>query len=482
MASASPATHSLPPPGGAASAPQASAAGRQRAESSTTVYLPIDVKVREFDASLLLACLLAERGCRTILAPRGDRVLLGADRIWFPQRGRSVILGRQLTAGAARRYRMQRRVGNILVALDEESLVIYSPEIYLERRVGAETIRLPHALFACGEASAALWREELGDGAATVHVTGNPRFDLLRSPLREIYRPQAERLQARFGPYVLFNSNFHWVNTRHRAYTRLPAPEDVAAGRFPVPAFYNPDLARHRIALFRAYLEALPRLARSFPELHFVIRPHPSEDPDPWCRATAGLSNCSVVCEGPVVPWLLGARALLHHSCTTAVEAVLLDRPAVSYRPVIDEHLDPELPIAVSLEAHSLEDLERQLQAAVGADHPRSRVRGLLARHLAAMEGPLAAERIADALLRLDAPVPPFRERLAALPYFAWKWSRAWWQGHRGGLSAEAYPPTSLLEARERILSFRRLLDRFHRVHIRTLRDNVFEVTHDLAG
>lgn len=437
--------------------------------SRPPVHLPVEIKTRELDGTLLLACVLAERG---------RRVLVGARHHLKHRFGRSVYLGRTVTASVATIYRRKRDVGNLVVALDEEGLVIYSREIYRARRLGRETVRIPHALFAWGEANAELWREELGDGARTVHVTGNPRFDLLRAPLREIYRPEAERLRRRFGRYLLFNSNFHWVNTRHKAYTRLPDPEDVASGRFPMPPFYNPDLARHRIALFRAYLEALPRLARAFPDLHLVIRPHPAEDPEPWRRATADLANVTVLYEGEVTPWILGSVAVLHHSCTTAVESFVLERPVLCYRPLVDEALDPELPIRLSLEAHDPDALVAGLRRLLAGGDAAGRAarEAHLRRHLEAVTGPLAADRIAGVIDALDPPPPPPARRLRAALWFGKKRLRAFRRRFRHKPFADLFPPTPVAEIEARIRAFGELLGRFEGVRVTELATNLYRI------
>ncbi|BCX81728.1 hypothetical protein MIT9_P1306 [Methylomarinovum caldicuralii] len=436
-------------------------------------FLPIEIKARELDATILLACVLAEGGHQVWL---GNHKYSKRTAHTLPP---LVYLGRTVTQAVGKRYRWLRDMGHCITALDEEGLVIYSQEIYRTRRIGRETIRIPQALFAWGPANAAIWGEELGD-ASRIHITGNPRFDLLRAPLREIYRQRAAAYQARFGRYVLFNSNFHWVNTRDAAATRLPDPDDVAAGRFPVPAFYNPDLARYRIRLFRAYLEALPRLARSLPQLHFIIRPHPAENPAPWQKATAHLPNCTVLHEGEVTPWILGSEAVLHHSCTTAVEATVLGKPVVCYRPYREASMDPQLPIQLSLQAEDPDTLRQMLTSALAQRTHRLRPQqeALLGEHVAALDGPLASERIADILETVPFPQIPRMKRL-----------RSRWRGVRKQLQRrllgetetprrDVFPPTPVAEINQRIAAYARLLNRFDGIEAVALDTNYYCIRH----
>ncbi len=441
------------------------------------ILLPVEIKTRELDAMILLACFLAERGMEVLV---GDRETIKAR---VHRLHSSIYLGKSVTREMGKYYRHLLDLGHGVAALDEEGLVIYSPEIYRTRRLGPETIRLPQALFAWGEENATLWREELDETANRVHVTGNPRFDLLRSPLRQIYREKADELKTRYGPYVLFNSNFHWVNTRRAAATRLPDPEDVASGRFPIPRFYNPELARYRIRLFRAYLDAIPELARAFPDTHFIIRPHPAENPRPWREVTTSLTNCSVLYEGEAVPWILGSQAVLHHSCTTAVEAFVLGKPVVCYRPYRDDDLDPPLPIHLSIQAEDLESLlEIMRQAFISGPDSQARQRRetYLQHHLAPEGGKLACERIAQVLENLPLPTPPWQRRMKARLKSYRKRLRHRIREARGETLtrtfADLYPPTPVAEIQQRIHSYATLLDRFHNVSATGLATNLYRI------
>ena len=45
-----------------------------------------------------------------------------------------------------------------------------------------------------------------------IHVTGNPRSDMLRPELRSFYEPEAEEIRKTYGNFILVNTNFNHVN------------------------------------------------------------------------------------------------------------------------------------------------------------------------------------------------------------------------------------------------------------------------------
>ena len=159
--------------------------------------------------------------------------------------------------------------------------------------------------------------------------------------------------------------------------------------------------------LYRGFASALPGLARAFPDHHFVVRPHPSEDHEAWRRETHGLENVTVAFDGSVIPWIAGADALVHNSCTTGVEAYLLGKPAIAFRPATDDVLDSHLPHAVSRQAFDAQELIAAVAEGVEAGAPKS-AKTEAAKYIASQDGPLAAERVADGLARMNlSPAPP---------------------------------------------------------------------------
>jgi surface carbohydrate biosynthesis protein len=445
---------------------------------SRTVLLPVEIKHRELDAMLLLGAVLAERGRRVIL---GNRQEINGLRHRLPP---ALVLGKTIQVLDEEAYERWRRFGHGVVALDEEALVMWSKPIYVRRRVHPPTVRHVAALLAWGRDNALTWEEALPAGHPPIHLTGNARFDLLRPELRPAEAALAAGLRRRYGRFILFNSNFGSVNAVVDEITRLPHPDQLAQTGQAPPRHYDPELARYRHAVFAAFRSALPAVAHRFPGHTLIVRPHPSERAATWQEDLTGLPNAQVVYEHATLPWILAAEVVLHHTCTTAVEAYLCERPAISYRPLVDDAFDPALTVRLSEQVTSLPELLDRLAARLEGARPRLEegAEAALAEHYAAATGPLAAERIADALDQV--PSPP---RFAAHPWLrrrrfeadrlrkrlrrrltgkgepadaAW---RAAWRQH---LYPSGDPQAELAELRERLALFGRLLGRFGAVQL----------------
>jgi hypothetical protein len=254
---------------------------------------------------------------------------------------------------------------------------------------------------------------------------------------------------------------------------------------------YVEALAAHKRALFQHLLALLPRLSAAFPERAIVVRPHPTEDRAPWEQAAAPLGNVAVVADGGIAPWLAATRALVHNGCTTAVEAFVMRVPAIAYRPVVSERCDNHFPNAVSHEAHDFDSLESRLRDVLAgrlgpADAPAQRA--LVDQHIAAREGALSSDRIADVLeqrWRSTGGLPhpgvaqALRGRLAAARRsFVKQRIKARRAGHRNNpeYQRHRFQGVSPDELRARIARFDRALGRFAGVEARRIAEGVFEL------
>ncbi|MCC6766644.1 MAG: hypothetical protein IT293_18455 [Deltaproteobacteria bacterium] len=455
--------------------------------SPSGLIVPSETRSREFDAKLLLACVAAERGLRTVV---GSRTAIHLQVAALP---RSVWLAKDLFRSSLKMTGILRALGHRVVALDEEGLVWYSRARYLAARVAAPVMDLTEELFAWGEANADNWRAAPAWRAQPIHVTGNARVDLMRPELRGFFDGERRAVEARFGRPILINSNFGSVNhfvPRHGAHeARSVAPASRPESDPEADAFQS-RLAAHRRKLFDAFRAVLPALARAFPERAIVVRPHPAENPETWRAAAAGLPNVEVLYEGSVVPWLLAAAVVLHNGCTTGIEANLLGTPVLAYRPWREEDLDLALPNELSVAAESARDLiagcERALAGALAPSATAlARQAELKNRHLAALSGRLAAERIVDRLAELAAlplPVPTWtarlRSRVDALRRRRKKLRNARLDAHKNSAvyTAHRFPPLTRAEVDARIARLQQLTGRFAGVRAEESAPDVFVI------
>lgn len=340
-----------------------------------TLLLPVRVAVREIDARLLLGLAAAERGFRVLIGAE-------ADILTHPQPG--LFLSHTLRNGRASME--AHRLGHVVAAFDEEALVRF-PDPVQNRRLDRDIFAVPRLLLAWGLANADYWKGLDGYRGTPIEITGNCRGDLLRPDVRGVYTEEVGGLRERFGRFVLINTNFSFVNHFDPAFYRTA---DLPAG-----------LVAHKAVLMQEFLKLVPALATAIAPAHLVLRPHPSEDWRAWRQAAHGQTNVTVLNEGSIVPWLMAADCVVHNGCTSAVEAAMLGRQAFAFRPVSAPDYDLELPNALSRQFATRPALvEAVRETLTGAETGQVDER-LLGHHVAARDGLLASDRMADALSKV---------------------------------------------------------------------------------
>jgi surface carbohydrate biosynthesis protein len=350
--------------------------------------IPVETLNRELDGKLLLALVASMRGYRPIIGSRT------AMHNHLPELPRSIFLSKGVRVGNRLSLKLADLLGHAIVALDEESLVRYNDEA-LYMMFDEATFNRPRILFAWGEDNARMWRSFTGYRGAPIVPAGNPRIDMLRPAYRAYYAEDADRLRQRYGPFVLISSNFALVNHFISGFSRFRLASSAPAQR---SAELRGGIERHKALLFEAFLGLVPDLARSIAPATLVIRPHPSENDAAWRSAAENCPNVHVVHEGPIVPWLMAASALIQNGCTSAIEAAILETPVISFRPVRSDEFDPPLPFAVSREANSIADVIAQACHHLSGERSHSPdVTRALSGHISSLSERMACERILDA-------------------------------------------------------------------------------------
>jgi surface carbohydrate biosynthesis protein len=448
------------------------------ASPRSPLIIPVENQFREFDAKLLLSCIAAERGFPVVM---GSRALLHYEVSTID---RGVYLAKSLRSLSERMFGILRNLGHDIVAWDEEALVHLSDtRFYYRRRLSSTTIRQVSALLAWGAENQDLFLKYPDYNGVPVHVTGNPRTDMMRSELRGYFADEVADLHARFGRFVLINTNFGWSNHFLERF-RMDQPAGLPKNEF------ETGLAAHKRSLFEGFKQMVPALAAALPEFTVLVRPHPTEDHALWKSLAAGHPNVKVANDGNVVPWLMACQALVHVGCTTGVEAAVLGVPAVAYQPVRSDRFDDQLPNQLSYSTSTLDELlETVCEIARDEAGPANTAEQaeLLGQHVAALDGPLASERILKVLE--DMGYPEQRPPKPALGRYllgraqnrlrtASKKINMRRRGHRNSIEFHdhRFPPIDLEDVRQRVGRLQEQLGRFGSVQVEQLSENIFRL------
>ncbi len=454
------------------------------------LILPVEIFNREFDAKVLLACFAAERGFSVIIGAKRE---INLNLTSFPS---SIYLPINLHNRNQVTNHLLKNVGHTLVGVDEEAIVYCSQEVYVKEKLGTVVFPQPSLYLAWGSENARIWKSQKNYNGMPVHITGNPRTDLLRPELQPYWALSVENIRKQFGKVILINTNFGKLNNYRPNKGDEKKALDTAAHSPETVNEQELGMAKHRWALFEHFQEMVGQVGRAFPTHTILIRPHPSENHEIWKQAGQGCSNVQVHFEGHVTPWLLASDAIIHNSCTTGLEGYLLKRPVFSFQPVTSEHYDKKLPNALSQQATSSQELIDLLEIALSSQ-TNSLASGslqknqLVEQYLFSLSGPFSSENIVTTLENFDdtfcQQTPSLRTvSMAKLYGMSRKFKRQFNakfrmsnlnRSQRYEYHQHIFPEIEYSVIQDRIERLQHILQRFSKVKIRTLDKAIFEIS-----
>jgi surface carbohydrate biosynthesis protein len=343
----------------------------------TNILLPIETIVRELDYRLVLAALLANKHRRIFIGRSPTTYRLAR------QMKGGVYVGKHIFHGKPGEpvYRQAKQRGFVVLHHSEEGAVFTGREdaweFELRRQLDVNEVAAEDFVCTWGDYQRDFYKRGNPPCAENILTVGHPRFDLVKPKYGALYEDDVQRIRAKYGDFVLINSNFAIVSNpvgTHRSFSR--------------PEGYDPDddVVRERFVSFWArvsrtlasYMALVHKLSIRRKDINFVFRPHPSDDMVFYQGVFNSIPNIHVVREGAVAPWIRASRVVIHDGCTTGLEAHLFDRPVVNYRPERDPDTENFLPnlfgVTCTTEQEAIDAvlglLERRDAGAIPVDLP----------------------------------------------------------------------------------------------------------------
>ncbi len=316
------------------------------------LYLPVEVKNRELYSKVLLAKYAAEKGFNVILGRKNDlnRIILRMPA--------GVYFGLGVPDNYEDFYRTLVELRNIIVVCEEEGLITYTDDMYLDMRISSKTMQYVDLLFSWGVDNQNLISSKKKELSHKIKISGHPRFDLLKPGFSNVYKNEIATIRKKYKKYVLictcFGSCNHFVPGIN--YVQSLIDQKVLKSQESIDNFKR--YQKIKTKTLRSFLEAIPLLAKTCSETDIVVRPHPSENKEIYVKLANEFKNVHVESNiFSVHPWIMAAEALIHHYCATSVEAYAAHVPRFCLRPEADPLSEKDIPFECSKVCFSPDEL-----------------------------------------------------------------------------------------------------------------------------
>ena len=235
--------------------------------------------------------------------------------------------------------------------------MIADEDEYFNYRCTRQNLDAVDKFFAWGEKHRNIIIKRFPHLKEKVISAGNSRIDILK--YRDNFEDSASNLKKKYGEFILCVTKFGRYNYKKRgmgSWAEMAKKNNPQMSNKNYKRILNSELyEKKNITLM---MEAIKKLSKEMTTTQFIIRPHPTEELKTWIEFANSLQNknVKVVFTGDSVnPWLIAAKKIISHNCTTSLESFLLGNISLNYLPVEGEEFEFEIPKACS---HTVRDFE----------------------------------------------------------------------------------------------------------------------------
>ena len=298
------------------------------------IYISVEVSVRELDSKLLLGILAASKGHCVIISDLKS-ILRGVRKNILPP---GIFHTKSLTPTNSKIKRHQELIdkGFLITSIDEEAgLDIFGYKEFSKTRYSEKTIKQSSKVFGWGDSDTKVLKKEYFKYKSKIIKTGSPRVDLWKPEFSKYWSFSRKFLKR---PYLLISSNMGYGNN-NLPFNEIFKKKKLMGYYQRFPELIDKDFGRvsENYLTTREFVKAIEFISKNNNSYDIVLRPHPSENIDIWKTYLNKLPNVHIINSDSITAWINSSFAVMHNGCTTAIEAIISNKPLLTYVPYSQE-------------------------------------------------------------------------------------------------------------------------------------------------
>ena len=311
------------------------------------IYFPLETQQRELVGRVLFCIQVAQKGHKAFFGHKSDLFPI------IPKLKKGIFVHKSIQARKLSQIKYLKSLGHINCAIDEEGLMISDENEYFNYRCTKECLDELDFFFAWGEKHKSTLIKKYPYLRKKIISAGNSRIDILKN--QNNLANKVLKIKEKYGDFILFVTKFGRYNLKKRG---LGSWAEMAKINNPQISEenYNKILnsEKHERENMLLMMQAIRNLSKEIPSQNILIRPHPSEEIKTWNEFVSSLDvknvkNVKVIFGSDSInPWLIAAKRVISHNCTTSLESALLGNISINYLPFLKEEFEYDIPKACS--------------------------------------------------------------------------------------------------------------------------------------
>lgn len=277
-----------------------------------TLYLPVEIKQREYDAQIVLAANAAIRGYRVFLGTHAS--------IFALLRTNRVPTGILLDKGMPSRERLPwlRQKCLEIWVMDAEISPIHTVEVLISElpsRIYAEGVEGIDKYLVVGETAYKAASKYFGSQNFKVFKSGWPRMEIAGSLGARIYKNEIIAINRKYPNFYLFASSFGGNKDPIQVAGQRKATVHEAT------PFWNEIALQNRYEKFLHTIECLKEWDADPRVPTIIVRPHVAESREIWREKLGDLKKTFLEEEGNATSWIYASSGVIHQGSTLSIQS-----------------------------------------------------------------------------------------------------------------------------------------------------------------
>ncbi len=289
-----------------------------------TIFIPIEIKTRDYFPRLLIASELLNKNFDIIFGRKRELEKIAS------YSSNAIYLGLQSTRSYVDFYKKLKKKKFKIVIIDEEGLSTLNKKFYLSVRASNDLFKSIDKFLCWGNYQYKQIKNFIKkDYRNKLECTGNTRIDVLKKKFEILFN--LNNADFPYKNFILINLAFGQINhfQHHKSYLQHSIKNNLIQSKFEI-ANYKKFL-RFKFKRFQLYKTLILKLAETFPNQIFIIRPHPSENVKTY-KFLSKFENIVIDKKINHISLIKRSRFVITDFCTTAIESILLNTNTYVYK------------------------------------------------------------------------------------------------------------------------------------------------------
>lgn len=330
------------------------------------IYLIIEMEKRELDSKILLALKAVVHGY--------DAVITKKSRLF--EKIHLIKPGIIFLKSFGPRYDIYlkdiKNYGHRLTGLDEEGLQVFDNSwIIGKKRFSKNVLNNLSCIFSWGDSAKNIYKSFIKKNGKKIKIisSGHPKIDIIKNTIKKFYNIEANLIKKKYGKFILIATQFpRYNNNIIDVENNSDYFKKAFQGKKDVFSKSNIKVGLHQKKNFVEYFKMYKFLNKKFPNLNFLVRPHPAENLNYYeqLEKKNNFSNIKILKgNDSIIPYIISSEVLIACNCTTSIESFLLNKNSINYIPWKDHRSEFKLTKLLSLNVGNLLTLKKILEKKV---------------------------------------------------------------------------------------------------------------------